>query len=542
MGVGEALKGLFTSGAGKLANTNRAFYMRSLFLLQACRSLPEVEQYNYRQLEDLMACFNQVEKALKKGISSSKSSKERVDKNFMDANTKLEEYIEKYHIVLSIRGTNEYIKTISFSKATQEDREAFELLQKYSEGLKEEIPMLKRKSHQVLKIILWGHKPIEIGFDESDKAIFKSPNSIFIDTIEIEETASLDILLHRLIEHSTLSNREGNKQLFGKIPLKLYPQFYTEFPRDVTKFLDGDKLDKTFPSIEPWTKVLDSRVRKKILHIILNRGPLNQKDEDRFIKASNSHRIYLPALYTNGWLLSPTENSKFILPDKIAVRQRTPSYSLCLWDISSSPTHIPFPTPQLGSEYDPTSSDVTLLTSSGDVEAHQHRSNSSLGSEITLRDAPRTLPPEAVGPELKITAPNEEVGPELKIPAPNAQLQSSVGYEHASREPGKTSPPAAAQKANTPTSSSRSVDNDQIPSGNAFILKNPITRPDTPASDLSTESPESPELDEYGKPLPGWKPTKHRRQRDAAVEVRLGVAATAEKAKSKGLFARIFRR
>ena len=118
--------------------------------------------------------------------------------------------------------------------------------------------------------------------------------------VHIETTATLDILLHRLLESKSLLKSDHWKS----ISLKHNPQFYRKFPDNVAHF------GRQHPSSSETLHIPAVGVRSKVtkfqtLHVIVDR-----ESESRQISLRNQSKVVaLPDQCGNGWPLDGDEMS-----------------------------------------------------------------------------------------------------------------------------------------------------------------------------------------------------------------------------------------
>jgi hypothetical protein len=149
-----------------------------------------------------------------------------------------------------------------------------------------------------------------------------------LSTVQIERTATLDILLHRLLESKSLLKTEG----FRSFSLEHNPHFYRRFPDQLADF-------QLSPSSEiPHIRAVSARDKVtefEILHVIVDRKSMGPQ-----ITLRNQSKLILPGGCGNGWHLNDDDVS---VATKIkGRRQVTLFHCLCsnffsprsLWEIS----------------------------------------------------------------------------------------------------------------------------------------------------------------------------------------------------------------
>jgi len=138
-------------------------------------------------------------------------------------------------------------------------------------------------------------------------------------SVEIEETATLAILLHRFLEYQVLQQPEKKYMLH----LDKFPYFYNASPVSLTPFKSEDGSRRRIPCICPYKSVKSYRQQSRStilsLHVITDR-----EFTSITVRVGNTKPVELPSeLYRNAW---PAEDQKTVV-----VRQRCAfivSYSL----------------------------------------------------------------------------------------------------------------------------------------------------------------------------------------------------------------------
>ena len=127
--------------------------------------------------------------------------------------------------------------------------------------------------------------------------------------MEIENFASLNVLLHRLLWVKAMKNT------LGSFSLKQNPQFYTQFPNTKKDFPMPFQVSKSRSDVHPYIPALYvwdpvERYKGRPLHLIVDRDRLGRE-----IELEDLTKLHLPGIYGNGWYL---EDDK----DLIAVREK----------------------------------------------------------------------------------------------------------------------------------------------------------------------------------------------------------------------------
>ncbi|KDR76971.1 hypothetical protein GALMADRAFT_421873 [Galerina marginata CBS 339.88] len=197
--------------------------------------------------------------------------------------------------------------------AATQDRNAEAKLNELTASLEKKMQELKKIPTIVVPMQIWHDIPISVKIDSELQF-----NSHLLDLITIEETANLNMLLHRLLEFAALHDKRGNSPLRIKVRLKQYPQFYPVFPSEIKSFSATSGGTKKISSLEPWARV--DVVRKHgVLHLIME-----QITPDLSVHLKDGSRVPLSNEHKNAW---PLQDSK----DTVVVRNRTPSFSLSIW-------------------------------------------------------------------------------------------------------------------------------------------------------------------------------------------------------------------
>ncbi|KIM41306.1 hypothetical protein M413DRAFT_146156 [Hebeloma cylindrosporum] len=146
------------------------------------------------------------------------------------------------------------------------------------------IPTLK------ISITLWPEIPRQRGTEGW------SYGSLTLD-FQIETTATLDILLHRLLESRSLL--KGYSDHWKALSLKHNPQFYLKFPDEKVHFDSSLEVLHT-PAVATRNKV----EKFKTLHVIVD-----CTSKSRRISLGNRSQVELPDRCGNGWQLVDDDHS-----------------------------------------------------------------------------------------------------------------------------------------------------------------------------------------------------------------------------------------
>jgi len=125
-------------------------------------------------------------------------------------------------------------------------------------------------------------------------------------TVEIEKSANLNVLLHRLFVIRAIQAWDDATYL----SLKQNPQFYSKFPSDIKDFQSPSSPSLSFPAfnakpisslpyipaLNPWDPV--ECYAGRILHIIVDRNK-----SSREVVLEDLSTVQLPENYSNGWYL-----------------------------------------------------------------------------------------------------------------------------------------------------------------------------------------------------------------------------------------------
>jgi len=125
-----------------------------------------------------------------------------------------------------------------------------------------------------------------------------------LSPVHIETTATLDLLLHRLLESKALLKKDESKALPKKdwgefFSLKHNPQFYGEFPNRLADF-------QLLPYSEIKAISVQNEVTKfKTLHVIVDRESMGRK----IVLKNEPKTKILPDWCGNGWQLDDDDVS-----------------------------------------------------------------------------------------------------------------------------------------------------------------------------------------------------------------------------------------
>ncbi|KIM41312.1 hypothetical protein M413DRAFT_445342 [Hebeloma cylindrosporum] len=292
----------------RLSKATRPYFLQSSSLVLACRRLPEPSSDATAQIEDLRRLFQKVEHALYLGTKASGLSREhqieKTDEAFKAADEGLRAYTAKYAVTLQpAPDTDEVAKEGWMIKNIKGPAVAM------LESLK---PLPKVMAY----ITLWPEKPRR---RENGQWLYTS-KTIDDTAVQIEKSASLNILLHQLLWVMAMDNT------LGRFSLKQNPQFYGTFPDKKTDFrVSNFSSDVRLPinSLCAWDPV--EKYEGCCLHLIIDR-----KVSDREIKLEDLTKLPLPEMYGNGWHLNDDK-------DLIVVREKGGMHRLLLWDVKLPP-------------------------------------------------------------------------------------------------------------------------------------------------------------------------------------------------------------
>ncbi|KAF8961846.1 hypothetical protein BDZ97DRAFT_2027775 [Flammula alnicola] len=318
MGLNQFLTTLFAGkdAVGKLTKTKRAYYLQSLTLVTACRSLPQSPELSPRQNHSLEEVFKKVEKALRLGtLNTEDKETDEITSKFREAHAALLIYIDTYQVkIKNVPGKKE------LDNAAQDDREAAKLLRDLESGLKARMESIVRMPKQALSISFWPEDPLQ--WDDGRRKF--TYNSYLVEKpLKVEETTTLDMLIHRLLEYTAL-----NSPMWKKFSLKQNPQLYLVFPSTEDIFhKEANHANERIPCLNPSITV--KRFKEHTLHLIVNRQDASRRN----VKLKDETEVELSPVCTNGWILTNCS-------DRIVVRVRSLHCSLYIHKVGK-PFELP---------------------------------------------------------------------------------------------------------------------------------------------------------------------------------------------------------
>jgi hypothetical protein len=128
--------------------------------------------------------------------------------------------------------------------------------------------------------------------------------------VEIEKSASLNVLLHRLFWAKAMGNA------LASFSLKQNPQFYATFPNKKQDFFMSFLVSKSRCDVPPYIPALNvwdpvEKYEGCTLHLIVDRDK-----SGREIELEDLTKLHLPGIYGNGWYLDDDK-------DFIVVREKS---------------------------------------------------------------------------------------------------------------------------------------------------------------------------------------------------------------------------
>ena len=126
-----------------------------------------------------------------------------------------------------------------------------------------------------------------------------------VPLVEIEESTSLNVLLHKLFWAKAIDNA------LASFSLKQNPEFYLKFPNAKEDFRvakSRSDIHPYIPALYVWDPV--EKYKDGTLHLIVDRDT-----SGREVELEDLTKLHLPGIYGNGWYLV---DDKYL----IAVREK----------------------------------------------------------------------------------------------------------------------------------------------------------------------------------------------------------------------------
>ncbi|KAF9558619.1 hypothetical protein CPC08DRAFT_763800 [Agrocybe pediades] len=224
--------------------------------------------------------------------------------NFGDARQALVDYVLRYDVVFS---EDIYDELPCLAK---EDKEVpcFLLLKRVEDAVSQKVKEMYIAQRTDITVELWDEEPITCKTGGSTDPWQRKFNNVTFPKIRIEENATLNILLHRLMEYTLAAPPHSTTS----IHLSQFPHFYSQFPLQWFSW--------AIPCLKPWSKVKEyDQARSEYLHLIMDRSDQCVRMWD----GVKSKYVFLPEECGSAWQV---EKNVFV------VRNRVHPFSLAMWD------------------------------------------------------------------------------------------------------------------------------------------------------------------------------------------------------------------
>ncbi|KAJ3517067.1 hypothetical protein NLJ89_g731 [Agrocybe chaxingu] len=330
MGVAELLE--FHPGR-KLTRTGRPYFLKSVALMAIYRRMqlhyttPGVAPPSRDEVIALRVIVGAIEISIKASTNSNdrEAEDEGITKKFDVAMRLALEFCQAYPAVQARWSKRDKNMALEYQNASIEDTKAAKHLQ--------EIMMALKKAHIfssipriTFNLVVWHEEMVK--WHSAQKV---GPYSV-AEEYKIEEKASVDIMLCRLIEHfATTPN---------PLSLAQNPQLYKVFPQSEARFddiadpLPTDKEEEESPKIIcpvfPWVVMKKAMAQSNTLHIVVNR----RQAKDKKVR-THTGTVLIPEGYFNLWPF--LERAWSPHPEKVVVRGK---HELNLLHLSRLPNEV----------------------------------------------------------------------------------------------------------------------------------------------------------------------------------------------------------